>query len=98
MIEETARRLGVSEVALRMSIDDLEPHPTLEVVIAVVEHCGVDPTWLVCGEYDSHTHRAVVDDEVALSRAELSKLIASHLTPPGVAAQADPRGQLRLEA
>ena len=52
MIEETARRLNISEVALRMSIDDLEPHPTLEVIIAVVEHYGVEPTWLVCGEYD----------------------------------------------
>ena len=47
--EACAERLGVSEVALRMSIDPNEPHPTLEVVAAVVQQYGVDPCWVMCG-------------------------------------------------
>jgi hypothetical protein len=53
-----ASRLGVDEVSLRMSIDLLAPYPTLDVLSAVVKAYGVDPTWLVTGEYNSSTHRA----------------------------------------
>jgi hypothetical protein len=53
-----AHRLGVDEVSLRMSIDLLAPYPTLDVLSAVVKTYGVDPTWLVTGEYNPNTHRA----------------------------------------
>src|SRR5947209_17290116 len=68
VVEATARRLGVSELSLRMSIDELTPHTVLDVVVAVVKHYGVDPTWLLTGEYDANTHRAVLDTEIELSR------------------------------
>lgn len=60
--EVVAERLGVSELALRMSIDTLEPHPAVEVVAAAVAHYGVDPTWLLIGEHDPDTHRRVLAD------------------------------------
>lgn len=54
----TAARLGVDEVSLRMSIDHLAPYPTLDVLSAVVSTYGVDPTWLVTGDYNPATHRS----------------------------------------
>src|SRR6185437_12749175 len=56
-LEATALRLGVSEVSLRMSIDEHAPHPTLAVLSAVVREYGVDPSWLIYGEYDVAVHR-----------------------------------------
>lgn len=56
-----AARLGIDEVSLRMSIDPLAPYPTLDVLAAVVAHYGVDPTWLVTGDYQSVSHRAAME-------------------------------------
>ncbi len=75
LIAITARRLGVNEVALRITIDDLEPHPTLEVIMAVVRVYGVDPTWLVTGEYDPTSHRLAMDDEANFTKSDLCKLL-----------------------
>jgi hypothetical protein len=61
-IAETARRLGVDELSLRMSIDDTSPYPTVDVLSALVSSYGVDPTYLLTGTYDAHTHRRVLDD------------------------------------
>src|ERR1043166_9833456 len=57
IIERTARRLEISEVTLRISTDELDPHPTLEVLDALVREYGVDPTWLMTGDYDAASHR-----------------------------------------
>lgn len=54
-----ASKLGVDEVSLRMSVDSLAPYPTLDVLSAVVTAYGVDPTWLITGDYNSGTHRAL---------------------------------------
>lgn len=79
-----------------MSIDALAPHPAFDVLVAIVQHYGVDPSWLVSGEYDPATHRSALDDEVRLTRAELAKLMTKKLTP---AAGSDTVGPtLRLEA
>lgn len=58
-----ANRLGVDELALRMTIDDTVPHPVVDVLAAVVAHLGVDPSWLIKGEYDLATHRRVEEDD-----------------------------------
>src|SRR4051812_34503148 len=75
MIEATARRLGVSEVSLRISTDAIQPLPTLEVIVAVVRHYGVDPAWLASGQYDAATHRAAMDEEASHSDEGLARLI-----------------------
>lgn len=59
-VHVVAERLRVHEVALRMSIDDTSPYPTLEVIAAVVRAYGVDPHWLVTGDYDSGAHRMAI--------------------------------------
>jgi hypothetical protein len=75
--EATAERLGVSELALRLSVDDLSPYPTLDVLAAVVREYGVDPCWLIYGEYDSMTHRAAVDDGRRVTASNLLRLATS---------------------
>jgi hypothetical protein len=80
---DTATRLGLEEVSLRMSIDTESPHPTVEVLAAVVREYGVDPTWLLTGKYDAATHRHSMDSIAAIRamvRAFLNKRspIAEH--------------------
>ena len=69
-LEALAAALGLEELSLRMSIDDDSPHPTVEVLAAVIREFGVDPSWLLTGEYDSRTHRSSMDGTLAIT-AEL---------------------------
>ena len=62
-LSRTAARLGVEELSLRMSIDGLSPHPTVEVLAAVIQQYGVDPAWLLTGNYDATTHRAAIETD-----------------------------------
>jgi hypothetical protein len=78
----TADRLRVSELALRMSIDTLSPQPTVDVLLAVIRDYGVDPTWLLTGEYDPATHRRAVDDDSA-GAARALEAVARKATPSG---------------
>jgi hypothetical protein len=78
VVSGTARRLGVDEVSLRLSLDEIDPRPTLDVLLAIVREYGVDPTWLVSGEYDPAMHRKALDDDAAIAHV-LS--VASPPTP-----------------
>jgi len=60
-LSEIAALLGVEELSLRMSVDSLSPHPTVDVMTAVIHHFGVDPTWLLTGIYNPTTHRAAAE-------------------------------------
>ena len=62
-VARAAERLRVEELSLRMSIDDLSPHPTVEVILAAIREYGVDPTWLLTGKYDSNSHRAAIEGD-----------------------------------
>lgn len=97
MIEASARRLGVSEVALRISIDETEPHPAIEVLVAVVRAYGVDPSWLVSGVYDATTHRAAMEDEAAVTKEELARMITKRMVR-AAGSEATDSIHLRLEA
>src|SRR2546423_4055702 len=61
-LAETARRLHVDEVSLRMSIDESSPYPTLDVIASVVAYYAVDATYLITGQYDGATHRHTLSD------------------------------------
>ena len=63
-----AARLNVKPRSLRDSIDCDDPHPSSAVVLAVVQHYGVDPTWLLTGEYDMATHRQALEDPASVVR------------------------------
>jgi hypothetical protein len=60
---DIAERLGLEELSLRMSIDEDSPHPTVEVLAAVIKQYGIDPTWLLTGVYDASTHRSSMEDD-----------------------------------
>ena len=64
-----AQRLHVDEVGLRMSIDELAPNPTIDVVAAIITAYGVDPTWLLTGDYDAATHRGILEDSESVQQA-----------------------------
>ncbi len=86
-----AARLGVDEISLRMSIDPLAPYPTLDVLSAVATAYGVDPTWLVTGEYNPATHRAMETQPDRAMEGMREMMNASQQERP-----ADPPPALRL--
>jgi len=63
-----AEALGVRESMLRDSIDSSRPHPWIEVLLAVIRKFGVDPTWILTGNYDHATHREALEDEPSIER------------------------------
>ena len=79
-LSDAARRLKVDEVSLRMSVDDLAPYPTIDVVAAVVREYGVDPTWLLTGEYDSSVHRMMAEKHTGELPVAINALI-DRITP-----------------
>lgn len=76
-----AARLGIDEVSLRMSIDPLAPYPTLDVLLAIVAHYGVDPTWLMTGEYSSASHRMAEEASTEKTHDAMRELLRA-LQPP----------------
>ena len=62
-LAETARELHVEELSLRLSVDKESPHPTLEVLLAIVTCYGIDPGYLLTGTYDHATHRKVLEGD-----------------------------------
>src|SRR5687767_510603 len=79
-ISDAARRLRVDEVSLRMSVDELAPYPTVDVIAGVVREYGVDPTWLLTGQYDSATHRNMADKHTGELPVAINALI-DRITP-----------------
>ena len=92
-LETIAKRLRVSSGALWVALDGEDPHSTIEIIAAVVREYGVDPSWLVWGEYNSTTHYAALGDEDGMTAATLLALTTTteQLTP---AAAHDARAQL----
>jgi hypothetical protein len=72
-----AGRLRVDEAGLRTSIDYVAPNPTVEIIVAVVAAHGVDPCWLLTGEYDPATHRGILEGE------SVEELVAKFFEPGG---------------
>src|ERR1051325_2651597 len=80
-----AARLAVDEIALRISIDELAPHPTIDVIAAVIRVYAVDPSWLLCGEYDAAMHRHSLEsntDEMRVVVDEFVRSIVPETTGP----------------
>lgn len=65
-----------------MSIDELGPVPALAVITAIVREYGVDPTWLVTGEYDAQTHRMALEADDAGRIAVVNAVLAAGKTRP----------------
>lgn len=67
-IRSVADELHVKARTLRESIDEIAPSPSVDVLLAVVRCYGVDPTWLLTGEYDSATHREALEHPASAAR------------------------------
>lgn len=76
-IGAAALRLRVDETALRMSLDEISPYPTIDVVAAVVRDYGVDPTWLLTGMYNRATHRTSLELRTDELPAAINDVIAA---------------------
>lgn len=74
-LSETALRLGIDELPLRISVDPDSPYPTVDVIAAVVRAYGVDPTWLLTGDYDVNTHRKTLATDTAELPAAINVLM-----------------------
>ena len=85
-VRRIARALKLDEVELRMSLDDIAPYPTLNVLSVAVEYYGVDPTWLITGEYDQDTHWLALEGGRRMAEETLSRLAVSRIrqTPPRI--------------
>jgi hypothetical protein len=66
-----AQQLGVSESQLREAVSGRSRFGSLRVLAAVIRVYGVDPSWLMTGEYDGTTHRASLEG----NRAEIDLLL-----------------------
>jgi hypothetical protein len=77
-----SERLRVDELALRLTVDELSPHPTMEVLVAVVREYGVDPHWLLTGEYVGATHRRAMEEGVPGIIAAMNEISRKRNTPP----------------
>jgi len=70
-----AARLGVSEHSLKMSVDSRAPRPTIDVIAALVRVYGLDPSWVLTGEYDHATHRVALESDTQEIAREMRHLI-----------------------
>jgi len=78
-----AVRLHVHETSLRMSVDELSPYPTVEVIAAVIKEFAVDPHWLMTGDYDSALHRVAIEAHTAEIPAVVRDIVLRNgSTPP----------------
>jgi hypothetical protein len=86
----TARRLGVEEVSLRMSIDEDSPFPTIDVLAAVIGEYGIDPSYLLTGRYDGATHRKVLAGNATVAAEAIRELAAEQSGRPVVSHPTEP--------
>lgn len=74
-IDAASLRLGVSADALRLSTDVDDPHPAIEVLDALVREEGVDPTWLLTGDYDFAAHQRALEGLGEFAASPLAPLL-----------------------
>lgn len=81
-VTKASERLRIDELSLRRSIDDVSPHPSLEVMVAAVREYGVDPNWLLTGDYTAASHRRAMEEGVPGIIAAIDE-IHRRQSPPG---------------
>lgn len=91
-IAELAAQLGVIASELGASVDELAPYPTVDVLAGVVDYYGVDPHYLLTGEYNPETHGIALEGGREATRAVLGRLITQLAThAPAAWTPAPPR-------
>jgi hypothetical protein len=75
-IESAAARLGVDQQTLRLAVHDKSPTATLRVINALIRVYGLDPTWVMTGQYDAATHRAAMEGDAKKVEQLLSQILS----------------------
>jgi hypothetical protein len=75
-----AKRLGVDERSLRISVEG--GRPTLSVMAALIRAYGLDPSWVLTGDYDPSTHRIALDSNTQEIEGVVRRMIIGSETPP----------------
>jgi hypothetical protein len=70
-----ATLLGIDERHLQAAVKHESRISTLKVVGAVVRVYGLDPTWILTGNYDAATHRIALQGDSAAIDELLSRLV-----------------------
>ncbi len=81
-VRAVAARLGVDEQSLRASVDGRAPLPTPAVISALVRVYGLDPSWVLTGEYDPASHRVALESDRVELDAFVRRLIVESATGP----------------
>jgi hypothetical protein len=79
--QTTATLLGVDERHLRAAINNESRLSTLKFVGAVVRVYGLDPTWILTGNYDGATHRIALHGDSAAIDDLLSRIATKPSRP-----------------
>lgn len=79
-LPDVAKTLGVAEHSLRLSVDETSSYPSIDVLVAVTRRYGVDPSWLVTGDYDAATHLLATTAEEEGHPSAIHRLIMSLTT------------------
>jgi hypothetical protein len=85
---DLAIRLRIDQMSLILSLDATTPYPTIDVIAAVVRRYGIDPWWLLTGEYSVSTHRSSLETTTEEMPAIVEALIGQ---PSEVWPEAAPR-------
>jgi hypothetical protein len=78
----SAIRLRVSGASLRATLDELDPWPTIGVLVAVVRYFGLDPNWLLTGRYDPEAHRRAALATPEEMRVTIEEILSVNGTAP----------------
>jgi hypothetical protein len=81
-LSTAAQQLGVSESQLREAVSGRSRFGSVRVLAAVVRVYGLDPSWLIRGEYDGATHRTALEGDRAEIDLLLKRLVREAGRPP----------------
>ena len=73
----SAERLRVDPQSLARSIRVEHPRPSLAVLTAIVRDYGIDPSWLVHGDYDLAAHALALEKGATITPDDVVRLVDS---------------------
>jgi hypothetical protein len=81
-VEVASAKLGLQPDVIHAGVNGVSRSATLRVVEAVVRVYGLDPTWIITGQYDSATHRTAMQAKPAELMVILKRLVSQAARDP----------------
>lgn len=72
-----AERMGIEARYLRESLEGTSRLSAIRVVNAVVRTYGLDPAWVLTGQYDAATHKVALRQDAEEIDREIRRLVSS---------------------